>query len=581
MKDLCDQSFELELQYRHNEINKTLHLTDYYDDDHLKVEWMIESVGNSKHLVLKLEPKLSLKVDTLKLKFKFDYEAQQRIFTNGYQSWTDSHERALTEKEPVLSMLAKAFNWKYLFTKYGDYELYKPKKKAGYFHGYTYAYLRDHDQVYLMGSLNERSGFTLIEMLVPQNLITIEKDCAGVTIDKPLTMDLFFEQGQEDQVFDHYFNAMGIKKPTQAQRMGWTSWYNYYQNINESIITENLTAAKTLAKAMDVFQIDDGYQTAVGDWLSVDPKKFPLGMKVVADSIKAQGSIPGLWLAPFVAQKDAMLVKNHPEWILKDAQGQFEWAGCGWGGFYCLDLENQAVKDYIKTCFDVVLNDWGYELVKLDFLYAAALGHHTTKSRGQRMAEAMDFLRECVGDKMILGCGVPLGSAFGTVEYCRIGPDVSLDWKGPWYFEYIHREKVSTKNAILNAIGRRHLDKRAFLNDPDVFLLRNDNIKMNFAQKEVLAKVNQLFGSLLFTSDLISQYDQTQKTLYLDTTALTNKHIDSVLTIKKDCLVVHYHEANTAFMALINLSPKLEQMQHLDVAPTSIQIIKNLEGDLN
>ncbi|EKC48560.1 hypothetical protein OBE_15116, partial [human gut metagenome] len=39
------------------------------------------------------------------------------------------------------------------------------------------------------------------------------------------------------------------------------------------------------------------------------------------------------------------------------------------------------------------------------------------------MCEAMDFLRECVGEKMILGCGVPLMPAFGKVDYCRIGAD--------------------------------------------------------------------------------------------------------------------------------------------------------------
>ena len=28
------------------------------------------------------------------------------------------------------------------------------------------------------------------------------------------------------------------------------------------------------------------------------------------------------------------------------------------------------------------------------------------------MQEAMEFIRECVGDKLILGCGLPLGAGF-------------------------------------------------------------------------------------------------------------------------------------------------------------------------
>jgi alpha-galactosidase len=288
----------------------------------------------------------------------------------------------------------------------------------------------------------------------------------------------------------------------------------------------------------------------------------------------AQGSIAGLWLAPFVAQKDSRLVKDHPEWILKDAQGNFELAGYGWGFNYCLDLENTAVRDYLRHCFDVVLNEWGYGLVKLDFLYAAALGHHPTKTRGQRMAEAMDFLRSCVKDKLILGCGVPLGSAFGMVDYCRIGPDISLDWDGPWYYQLIHRERVSTKNAILNTIGRRHLDHRAFLNDPDVFLLRKDNILMTPAQKEVLTQVNRIFGSLLFTSDLISDYDEVQRKQWEEASALTHKLILSVNHPAKDKVEVHYREAESNHLALINLSKKPHTFRNgITVRATSIEIL--------
>ena len=92
------------------------------------------------------------------------------------------------------------------------------------------------------------------------------------------------------------------------------------------------------------------------------------------------------------------------------------------------------------------------------------------------MCDAMDLIRELCGDKLILGCGVPLAPAFGKVDFCRIGADMALSWgKKPF-----SREDVSTKHALLNTIFRRELDGRAFLNDPDVFLLRDNNIKMSF-----------------------------------------------------------------------------------------------------
>ena len=556
MSDFLNHRFVVELTYTTESETKHLSLSSPYEDDDLEVNWNVNAKNEASSLFLTIIPKLPLNLDLLDLVFDYPVKTYPRVFVNGYQSWTESHERSIKEKLPHISALAKRLNDTYQFSKYGDYEFVNINKAPGYFHGFTYAYLRKEDKIHLMGSLNERTGFTIFEIQAPKNKIIIHKDVAGVRIDSSFGMDLFFIEATDDLAFDAWFSAMSIEKPLVKPRMGWTSWYNYYQNINQDIVDRNLKAAAELARKMDIIQIDDGYQTAVGDWLSVDPVKFPQGMKAVADAIKAQGSLPGLWLAPFVVQKSAQLIIDHPDWVLKDSFGNFEIAGYGWGQNYALDLENKEVRDYLRHVFEVVLNDWGFGLVKLDFLYASSLGHHPSKTRGQRSAEGMDFLRSCVKDKMILGCGACLGTTFGKVEYCRIGPDVSLDWDGPWYYQLIHRERVSTKNAVLNAIGRRHLDQRGFLNDPDVFLLRNDNIQMSSSQKEILAQVNRLFGSLLFTSDLISDYDENQRKQWAQTSALSAKKIHSVTYPHKDAVEVRYQENNREWLALINLSKK-------------------------
>lgn len=46
-----------------------------------------------------------------------------------------------------------------------------------------------------------------------------------------------------------------------------------------------------------------------------------------------------------------------------------------------------------------MFDEWHFDMVKLDFLYAAAIEPRNNKTRGQLMCEAMDFLRECCGDK--------------------------------------------------------------------------------------------------------------------------------------------------------------------------------------
>ncbi len=181
-------------------------------------------------------------------------------------------------------------------------------------------------------------------------------------------------------------------------------------------------------------------------------------------------------------------------------------AGANWGGFYALDFYNDEVRKYLKEIFITALDEWGFDLVKFDFLYAVCLAPPPSKTRGEVMYDAMIFLRDNIGEKEILGCGVPLGSSFGLVDYCRIGCDVGLSWKGSFVDRNINREGVSTFNSIRNTIGRRHLDGRAFLNDPDVFLMREENVSLTSVEKETLFRVNVLFGSLVFTSDDLSLY---------------------------------------------------------------------------
>ena len=124
------------------------------------------------------------------------------------------------------------------------------------------------------------------------------------------------------------------------------------------------------------------------------------------------------------------------------------------------------------------------------------------------MCEAIDFLRECVGNKLFLGCGVPLGPVFGKVDACRISCDVDLSFREKWYVAQTGREVPSTRSAMNNSIFRRQLNGRMFLNDTDVFHLRNTNLKFTEDQKALLATVNNMCGSVLFVSDNVGDYSE-------------------------------------------------------------------------
>ena len=456
---------------------------------------------------VKLTANEDITIQKLCAEFEYDFNESDRIFLNGYQSWTDSTEHSVDGKMRGIGHIPYAIREKYAFSQYGDYNF------ADYgdnMHGWSYGYIRNDDKYIFIGSLAEYTGFTQLITRVDKGLVSLNKDCEGVTVNGEwCALKLLITEGEENAVFDRYFSELDIKPRTLKPIFGYTSWYNHYQNINEATIMEDLNGLNALTCKADVFQIDDGWQTAVGDWLAVDVVKFPNGMKKIADDIKEAGLIPGIWLAPFICEENSAIFRYNKEWLLLDNKLEYVRGGSNWSGFYALDIYNPEVREYIRFAIETIINEWGYKLLKLDFLYAACIMPRHDKTRGQIMAEAMDFLRECAGDAMILGCGVPLASAFGKVEYCRVGCDVSLEWNDKLHMRLMHRERVSTKNTILNTVFRRQLDGRAFLNDPDVFLLRPCNNSLTDAQKKCLAEVNALMGSVLFTSD--NFYDYTEK----------------------------------------------------------------------
>lgn len=473
-------------------------------------------------LKLTVIPKKQISDISFYLERNYEYQTDSRFFANGFQSWTDTKEFTRNEMMADEGLIGRGIFGKSPFgiNLVGDYTFVEQPKEYGNFHAISFAYVRNDKNVDLFASLNDRTGYTIIYADMNKNTLRFSKDVEGITITEPYELlDLYFDNGGYDEVFDRYFAKMNVKPLTDKKIKGYTSWYNYYQNISEDIILRDLEAISKKTDKVNTFQIDDGYQTAVGDWLSINKTKFPNGMKPIVEKIHAKGWQAGLWLAPFGAQKGSKLACEHPDWLVKGKNGKPIMVGANWGGFYAIDIDNADARAYIKNVFDTVLNDWGFDLVKLDFLYATAVVPLHNKTRGQLAYESIDFLRECVGDKQILGCGVQQMPCFGKVEYMRIGADMALGWKHKFFRNLTHREDVSTPNAIHNSVYRRCLNGRAFLCDPDVFLLRKTNIHFTPEQQKVLAKFIKLFGSVLFMSDNVDEYDDEQLAVFNDTLA--------------------------------------------------------------
>ena len=467
----------------------------------------------------------------------------ERIFMNGYQSWTYSPEYRRSDRMRGLKHLPAPGVKHFALDRYGDYHFMDYPGKPGMLHGYSWCYFRDDDRFRLIASLDETAGYTVFRYNADKELLTVSRDCEGLACGGTFrAFDLYFAEGAEDDVFDGWFAAMGIRPRTTEKLRGYCSWYNRYQDISEESILDDLAGCGGRLEAGDLFQIDDGWEPFVGDWLKPDRAKFPNGMKAAADAIHAKGYKAGLWLAPFAAETKSEVYRKHPEWFLW--RGGDRWClGSNWSSFYALDMDNPEVLNYLREVFHRVFDEWGFDLVKLDFLYGAAPFGSAKETRAGRMIRAMQLLRELCGDHLILGCGVPLMPAFGLADYCRIGCDVGLDWDDSLLMQQIHRERVSTKQSISNTIYRRQLNGRAFGNDPDVFFLRDSNLKLTPPQKEMLYTVNALFGTVLLTSDNMSEYAPETAALYQEIRAMQDAEdirIEYEPTIFEDALQIWY-----------------------------------------
>lgn len=513
-----------------------------------------------------LHPKQDVTIHRLEIQFDLALPPDARFFANGFQSWSESRLYGLNEAIPRLPFFARRF-----MGKYGDEHIPDIPRGRGKLHSWTYTFIhRNSDRGYVppeqrpgvlfAGSLNERTGFTLFLYDRSSGILTVRKDMDGLQLSHSFpALDFWIGEGSEQEVFDRYFGLLEIPKPEGEPVIGWTSWYRHFTDVSEPAVIQNLESFAGFCAEngrSGFFQIDDGWQTAVGDWHSVKPA-FPQGMGALSQKIRARGLSPGIWLAPFVAAKDSELARKHPDWLLREKDGRLLSAGWNpmWNGWYhALDFYNNEVRNYLGGVFHTLLDRWGFDLLKLDFLFTVCLAPPPGKTRGQVMYEAMEFLRKLAGPKKILACGVPLGAAFGLADYCRIGGDVHMAWEHQLLGLLRFRERVSTIASLRSTLGRWHLNGRAFHNDPDVFILREERQQLTPVQQYSLLVINVLLGNVLFTSDDLAQYSPEQTAELQAALDWQGSRIIALNDLGGDFYSVEFENRGQRYFASLNLS---------------------------
>ncbi|MFZ5824608.1 MAG: alpha-galactosidase [Bacillota bacterium] len=342
-----------------------------------------------------------------------------------------------------------------------------------------------------------------------------EADGIGLDPGQSITTEpLLVAVAPEQEALDSYARLTGrqmeARVPARAPAV-WCSWYSSYTKVREIDMLEATIALQGRREThpVDVIQLDDGYMRAVGDWLESN-SRFPHGLGWLANQIRQAGFIPGLWLAPFVAQRRSRLFQQHRDWFVKGVDGvplpiafSPDWSD----RYYGLDLTHPEVQQWLADLIRKVVS-LGFGYLKLDFLFGGAMAgirYDPQVPRAAALRKGLEIIREAAGEEtFLLGCGVPMLPAVGLVDAMRIGPDTAASWNFRFKGLPILQDEPGVpalKNALRNTLTRQWMNGRLWLNDPDSQILREHQTSLTTEEVKTSLLVSTMTGGLLSFSD--------------------------------------------------------------------------------
>jgi alpha-galactosidase len=232
----------------------------------------------------------------------------------------------------------------------------------------------------------------------------------------------------------------------------WCAW-GFERNFTSGQITGALPKVRELGYKWAV--LDDGWQTAEGDWYLVK-NKFPNGdrdMARMVDAIHAQKLRAGLWWAPLSVDPGTDLIKQHPEYLLLNQDGSTR--KISWWDAYYLCPAYPPVREYTRALVVKFMKTWGYDGLKIDgqYLNAAppcynpAHNHATPEESFEKLPEFFKDIYETamsINPKAVIEI-CPCGTAYSFLTMPYMNQPVASDPESSWQV----RLKGKTLKALM------------------------------------------------------------------------------------------------------------------------------------
>lgn len=257
--------------------------------------------------------------------------------------------------------------------------------------------------------------------------------------------------------FSKLMQTKGIKCDNffpSAYEAEWCAW-GYERNFTIGEVVGTFPKVSEMGYAWAT--LDDGWQTAEGDWF-LNPKRFPNGdadMKSFVKKIHDHNLKAMLWWAPLAVDPGTDLIKNHPEYLLLNKDGSKE--DITWWDSYYLCPAYEPVIEYHKNLVKKIIGEWGYDGLKIDGQHLNAAppcynpAHH--HSYPEESYEKLPLLYKAIietalsikPDAVIQIC--PCGTSYSFFNLPYMNQTVASDPTSSWQV----RLKGRTLKALMGA----------------------------------------------------------------------------------------------------------------------------------
>mgnify|MGYP001157911799 CR=1 FL=1 len=298
---------------------------------------------------------------------------------------------------------------------------------------------------------------------------------------------LRFSEGDDwqQQLYDYaddIARTLKIKLKPRRTYVGWSTWDYYGRTWTAQNVIDTLHAVKAIEPASTLLQIDGGWWPAHGDFTRVRDNLKPAGgMKGLAREIKEAGLMAGIHFDGGRGDSRSQVFAAHPDYFLPDDQGKVisqtsQQSREELRNIY-FDYSHPGAYDYLVDVTRTMKADWGYDYIKIDFLWfnldwairrtarmsperrIAAFDPSTTSV--ERLHRGMQAFRKGMGDDTwFLGCSAPFGIVYGYIDSLRTGYDI---WPNTRQFKH---------NVLANA-GMFYVHERLVYNDADYQISRS------------------------------------------------------------------------------------------------------------